>query len=129
MDERAKIHGAFSWIELMTGDVPAAKTFYGELLGWKMESMPMDQGGDYILLKAGKHQAGGMMMLPPQAEGVPPHWGVYVTVDDVDAAALKATALGGKVIVPPMDIPNVGRFSTLQDPQGAVFSVIKYTEG
>lgn len=130
MDERMKIHGAFSWVELLTTDVPAAQRFYGELLGWTMDSMPMEGAGqEYLLLKAGDHTAGGMMMMPAQAQGVPPHWGVHVTVDDVDAAAAKATELGGKIIVPPTDIPKVGRFSTLQDPQGAVFSVIKYVEG
>jgi predicted enzyme related to lactoylglutathione lyase len=91
--------------------------------------MPMEETGqDYVVCRAGDHTAGGMMMMPAQAQGVPPHWGAYITVDDVDAAAAKATELGGRIIVPPTDIPKVGRFSTLQDPQGAVFSVIKYLE-
>jgi predicted enzyme related to lactoylglutathione lyase len=53
-------------------------------------------------------------------------WGVYVTVDDVDATAAKAEELGGKILVPPTDIPNVGRFCVLQDPQGSVISAITY---
>jgi predicted enzyme related to lactoylglutathione lyase len=66
------------------------------------------------------------MSTPPGAEGVPPHWGVYVTVDDVDTSARKAEELGAKTIVPPTDIPEVGRFYMFQDPQGAVLSVITY---
>ncbi|MBD3235276.1 MAG: VOC family protein [Candidatus Eisenbacteria bacterium] len=129
MDERMKIHGAFSWVELMTTDVAGAKKFYGELLGWHLEDNPMEgTGQDYVVCKAGDHTAGGMMAMPAQAQGVPPHWGAYVTVDDVDAAATKAVELGGKVIVPPTDIPKVGRFSTLLDPQGAAFSVIQYVQ-
>jgi predicted enzyme related to lactoylglutathione lyase len=58
----------------------------------------------------------------------PPHWGVYITVDDVDATAAKAQQLGATTIVPPTDIPNVGRFCTFQDPQGAVISAITYSD-
>ena len=67
------------------------------------------------------------MTIPPQAEGAPPSWGIYVTVDDVDATANKAEELGAKILVPLTDIPNVGRFFVLQDPQGAVISAITYT--
>ena len=74
----------------------------------------------------GEEGLGGIRSIPPQAEGTPPNWGVYVTVDDVDATAGKAEELGGKILVPPTDIPNVGRFSVLQDPQGAVISAITY---
>jgi predicted enzyme related to lactoylglutathione lyase len=57
-----------------------------------------------------------------------PRWGVYITVDDVDATAAKAQQLGAATIVPPTDIPNVGRFYTFQDPQGAVISAITYSD-
>ncbi len=68
------------------------------------------------------------MPVPPQAQGTPPNWGSYVTVDDVDATAKLAQELGAKTIVPLTDIPNVGRFYMFQDPQGAVLSVITYVE-
>ena len=68
-----------------------------------------------------------MMKIPPEAEqvGVAPYWGAYIAVDDVDASVSKVEALGGKVLVPAMDAEGAGRFATLQDPQGAVFSIIK----
>jgi len=69
---------------------------------------------------------GASCQIPPQAEGTPPNWGGYVTVDDVDATARKAEELGAKILVPLTDIPNVGRFFVLQDPQGAVVSAITY---
>jgi len=65
------------------------------------------------------------MPLGPQMKGVPAHWLVYSAVTDVDGSAKLAGELGGKVLSPPMDIPNVGRFAVLQDPQGAGFAVYK----
>ncbi len=119
--------GAFSWNELLTKDVAAAKEFYSQLLGWETEEMPMEEG-TYTILKVGDEQVGGIMTMPPQAEqmGAPSYWGAYITVDDVDATAAKAQELGATTLVPPTDIPQVGRFSTIQDPQGAVISIIKY---
>jgi len=126
MKEIYKQHGAFSWFELMTTDVESAKKFYTEIFGWQTEDMPMENM-TYTVAKIGDEGVGGMMLLPPEAEGAPPHWGVYVTVDDVDATAARAEELGGKIHMPPTDIPNVGRFCVLQDPQGAFFSAITYT--
>jgi len=125
MQDLFKRQGAFSWSELMTTDVEGAIKFYSNLFGWKTEDMPM---GDmkYTIVKVGEEGLGGVMSIPPQAQGTPPNWGVYVTVDDVDATAKKAEKLGGKIIVPATDIPNVGRFCVLQDPQGAVISAIEY---
>jgi predicted enzyme related to lactoylglutathione lyase len=116
-------HGAFGWCELMTTDVQAATRFYTELLGWTTEEVP---GMSYTVVKTGDVSIGGIMSSPPQAACAPPHWGTYVTVDDVDATARKAQELGATTIVPLTDIPNVGRFYTFQDPQGAVISVITY---
>jgi predicted enzyme related to lactoylglutathione lyase len=119
-------HGAFSWCELMTTDVASAKDFYGKLFGWTMEDMPME-GFTYTVLKAGGAPTGGIMATPKEAVGTPPHWGTYVTVADVDATAKQAVELGGKVCVGPLDIPTVGRFCLIQDPQGAMLYAITYT--
>lgn len=122
-------HGAFSWCELMTTDVEAAKRFYAELFGWTTETVTHDcvEGMgkvEYNLIKMGETEVGGMMAWPQEAQGNPPYWGVYVTVDDVDAAADKAQELGGSIVVPLTDIPDVGRFCVVRDPQGAVISMI-----
>ncbi len=118
-------HGVFSWCELMTTDVEAAKEFYTELFGWTAEAVTID-GMQYNLIKVEGTEIGGIMALPAQAQGAPPCWGTYVTVDDVDATAGKAQELGASVIVPLTDIPEVGRFCVIRDPQGAVISIITY---
>jgi predicted enzyme related to lactoylglutathione lyase len=66
-----------------------------------------------------------MMGMGPKFEGIPSQWKIYFAVQDCDATAKQAGALGGKIHSPPMDIPNIGRFAVIEDPQGAVFSVIK----
>jgi hypothetical protein len=123
-----KTHGAFSWNELMTGDPEAAIGFYTQLLGWKSEAMAMP-GGTYHVMKVGDTSVGGVMALPPEAKagGMPPCWGSYVTVDNVDASARRAAELGGKVVHGPEDIPGVGRFAVIIDPQGAALNLITYS--
>ena len=120
-------HGAFSWNELLTTDVAGAKAFYAELFGWAMcdEQLP---NASYTVLKAGDQKVGGIMAMPADAQGAPPMWGAYVTVDDVDQQSAKATSLGATVIVPPCDIPKVGRFAVIRDPQGAILSLITYSQ-
>ena len=125
MDERLKKHGAISWSELLTSDVDAAKSFYGQLFGWTYADAPVDDK-TYTLVQVNGEEVAGIMHTPPDAGQMPPAWGVYVTVDDVDAAAQKAVALGGKVYLPPQDIPEVGRFCVIGDPQGASISLITY---
>ena|SRR5215467_1831832 len=121
-----KTHGAFSWSELMTTDPDAAREFYTQLFGWGSKSMDMPNG-KYTTVQVGDTSIAGLMKIPPEAQGTPPNWGCYVTVDDVDATCKRAQELGAKVIVPVMDIPTVGRMAVIQDPQGAVLSVITYS--
>lgn len=117
--------GSFSWAELATPDVEGAKKFYTTLLGWTTEPAPVE-GMSYTLVKVGENRVAGIMSNQCQGGEIKPQWGVYITVDDVDATARKAAELGGKVLMPPTDIPNVGRFAALMDPQGVMFSVITY---
>ena len=119
-----KTHGAFSWNELLTTDPGAAATFYAALFGWSVKEMGAEMGG-YRVVSVGETGVGGIMK-SPEGPPIPPHWGAYVTVDDVEQTIAKCTELGGKVVVPPMDVPNVGRMALLQDPQGAMISVIAY---
>jgi predicted enzyme related to lactoylglutathione lyase len=127
MDSRFETLGDFSWTELLTRDLDGAREFYKELLGWELKDMPMAGGEQYTVIQVRGEGVGGMMAMPSQVPAsVPSHWGAYVTVKDVDAVAKKARELGAETIVPPTDIPNVGRFFTFKDPQGAVLSVISY---
>jgi hypothetical protein len=121
--------GALTWNELFTDNVDAAGKFYVQTIGWKTEAVDMGPMGTYTLFqRAGEDKEGnaaGMMKLSPDMQGVPPHWLAYFAVADCDASAKKVGELGGKVVVPPTDIPNIGRFAIAQDPQGATFALFK----
>jgi uncharacterized protein len=120
---KTKTNGRFIWHELVTSDTAAAVAFYGELFGWKASAMDMGPGGTYTIWKSGdKDVAGGVS--PQQAKGIPPHWNVYFTTTDADATVTRVKELGGKVMAPAADIPNVGRFAVLVDPVGTSFSVL-----
>ncbi len=112
--------GALGWTELLTRDTAAAEKFYTQLFGWKAKVSP-----EYTEFSVGATPDAGMMKLDEKWGDVPPHWMPYFQVDDCDGRAAKATQLGGRVNVPPSDIPNVGRFAMVADPQGAIFSIIK----
>ncbi|MCB1781983.1 MAG: VOC family protein [Candidatus Competibacteraceae bacterium] len=127
MNENLMKHGAFSWSELITPDVNAARSFYSGLFGWTFEDF-LGAGAPYTLVKADGDMIGGIMAPSPECAGMPPAWGVYVTVDDVDATARQVEMLGGKLLRPPEDIPEVGRFCVLQDPQGATLCAITYRQ-
>lgn len=118
--------GSLRWNELFTSDIDRAGKFYVETLGWASEAVDMGPKGTYTLFSrpGEREQAAGMVGLPPEMAGVPPHWMVYFSVADVDEATEKVAALGGKTLVPAVDIP-VGRFAIVQDPQGATFGVFK----
>ena len=119
--------GAFCWDELWTTDRKKAAEFYKGLFGWGGKEGDMGEMGVYVEWQNGGQSIGGMMETSPEMGPIPPHWLPYFMVDDCDATAGKAQASGGKLIVPPQDIPNVGRFSVISDPQGAGFAIIKLT--
>jgi uncharacterized protein len=117
--------GDWVWFDLMSKDVEASKRFYTTVLGWGVEAWPM---GDqtYTMFKGDDNKTlGGVMPLTGDMAHAPPMWVGYVSVADCDASAAKATQLGAKVLFPPTDIPSVGRFATVQDPQGAVFNLFQ----
>jgi predicted enzyme related to lactoylglutathione lyase len=107
------------WNELQTRDVQKAKHFYADLFGWRAKESP-----EYIEVSAGEQPIGGIMQsqAPPH---VPSYWLAYFAVDDCDGTAEKARSLGATIRLDPMDVPNVGRFSVIVDPQGATFAVIQ----
>jgi predicted enzyme related to lactoylglutathione lyase len=114
---------SLTWNVLMTPDVDAVQPFYEGLFGWKRDDQPMGDGPPYTLWMLGDRGVAGAM--PPPMEGMPSFWGIYFSVDDADATTATAQELGANVLAGPMDIPDVGRFAALMDPQGAAFSVMK----
>ncbi|MEO8925860.1 MAG: VOC family protein [Caulobacteraceae bacterium] len=112
----------FVWYEHMTTDLAAAEAFYGAVMGWTAKDSGM-AGMRYDLLCVGDKQFGGAMALPADAlaAGARPGWMAHVGVDDVDAFAARVKEAGGAVHREPQDIPGVGRFAMVADPQGAMF--------
>jgi hypothetical protein len=111
------------WNELATNDHQKAGEFYTKLFGWQSQVQDMD-GTPYTLFIDGDQKA-GMMQMTEEWGNMPPHWLVYFAVADCDRSAEKAKELGGQVVVPPTDIPQMGRFAIVQDPQGVGFGIIK----
>ena len=116
----AEIRGRFIWHELLTTDTGASAAFYQKVLPWRTQPSSMP---GYTIWMAGQTQIGGLMALPAEAAGAPPHWLLYLGTPNVDATCAQALALGAKVHKAATDIPNVGRFAVLADPQGATFAV------
>ncbi|MCS6945290.1 MAG: VOC family protein [Sutterellaceae bacterium] len=121
-----KTHGAFSWNELQTTDPESARAFYCALFGWGSRDMILPRGA-YTTFQVGDTSVAGMMKIAPHATDVRPAWGCYITVDDVEVTCRRAEELGGRVVLPPTDLPGIGRMAVLQDPQGATVSIISYT--
>jgi hypothetical protein len=117
--------GRFVWHEHLTTDTPRSIAFYGEVVGWKTQ--PFGDDGSYTMWVSEQGPLGGVMALPPEARqmGAPPSWIGHVQVADVDATAARAVELGGKLHQPPTDVPTVGRFAVIGDPQGATISVFE----
>jgi predicted enzyme related to lactoylglutathione lyase len=111
--------GTFCWDELHTRDLDGAKKFYGAVFGWSGKGS--EGAMPYWHWTAGGKDVGGMTS-HMGGPNVPPHWLGYIAVSDVDAVTKKAESLGGKVLMPAMEIAKVGKFSVVQDPSGAVFS-------
>lgn len=121
MEEHALAAGrAFPWHELYVPNIDQATEFYTKALGMETEDYPMGEMGNYRMLKVGGKAVAGMMSTSGgPAAGAPTHWAVYHSVDDVDARVEKCVSMGAKVVVPAMDVPNVGRMALISDPQGA----------
>ena len=118
------VPNSFCWNELGTRDTAKAGEFYSNVFGWSSEPFP-ESPVEYTIFKNGDRGAGGMYKITPEMGSMPPHWLVYFAVDDCDAQVQRATELGGSVMKPADNIPGIGRFAILNDPQGAAFAIIK----
>jgi predicted enzyme related to lactoylglutathione lyase len=116
--------GEASWHELMTTDAAAAMKFYSEVFGWQpSEVMDMGEMGKYHMFNRPVGMIGGMMNKPPQMASVPPNWGIYFRVADLNAAMERIIANGGQILNGPMEVPGGDRIVNAMDPQGAAFSL------
>ena len=123
--------GKFVWCEWMGDNVKAAADFYAHVVGWTAKQTAGTGERPYTVLSAGVYGVAGMITISAEAKarGAPPCWAGYVWVEDVDKAAAKLTAAGGAVKRPPSDIPGIGRFAVVTDPQGAYFRLFRDAGG
>ena len=111
---------SFVWNELVAGDQEACGDFYSNLLGWSRKEMDMGPLGTYTVFQQNGQDVAGMMNPATEfSRGRPSFWSAYIAVDDIDACAARVIELGGEIIAPPEDIPEVGRVCMLTDPSGA----------
>ncbi|WP_163267978.1 VOC family protein [Chelativorans alearense] len=118
---------SFFWYELMTSDMKAAEAFYTAVVGWRAEPWTEPGTPPYTVMNAGDRGVAGIMDLPEEyrQSGGQPAWLGYIHADNADVATEGVKKAGGTVHRPPMDIPGVGRFSVVADPQGVTFMLLK----
>jgi uncharacterized protein len=121
--------GALTWAECLTRDTEGAKRFYSELLGWtpeKSDLVDAESGGEpYTLFKKGEQTVGGLSKITDDLGDMPPNWSICFAVEDAEATARKAQELGGSILMPPTEMPSIGKFASVADPQGAVFAILQ----
>ena len=122
--EIAGIEGTLCWADLSTPDPARAGKFYSELFRWKLEAAEHDSSG-YLHIRNGDRFIGGIPPIQHRDSQIPPHWLLYIAVSDCDESAAKAKQLGATTLMSPMTMENVGRWSILADPQGAVFAIFQ----
>jgi len=122
----AKTPQGFFWYELMTSDMKSAEAFYSAVVGWRGEAFG-GNAANYTVMNAADRGTAGIMPLPDEAKamGAGPSWLGYIYAENVDTAADNVKKAGGAVYRAPSDIPEVGRFAVVADPQGATFMLMK----
>lgn len=119
----------FIWHELVTPDQQTSGEFFCGLLGWQKRAVEAGGFGTYTLFQKGGVDIAGMMNPTANGPDERPHWHAYIAVEDVDACARRAPDLGGRVVIPPHDVPDVGRVCTVVDPMGATADLLQLADG
>ena len=118
------VNGTFIWNELVSSDQDASSEFFAELLGWERKEVDTGEGKPYSVFLKNGHMIGGMTSHNGGGGTTSSHWESYISVDDVDICVEKITSLGGKILTPPRDIPDIGRVCIISDPSGAVVALV-----
>ncbi len=113
--------GTFSWTDLSTSDLDAAISLYTELFGWDVAKEDLPDGSVYAMFRVNGKDVAAVSALREEEKGVPPHWNVYVTVEDAEQTAKQAEAAGGAIVAPAFDVMEYGRMAVIADPTGAIF--------
>ena len=115
----------FIWQELVTADQETSGAFFSKLLGWNLKKVDAGEFGIYTLFQKNGKDVAGMMNPTSDTPGEGSYWHSYIAVEDIDNCANKTIELGGKVLVPPHDVPDVGRICAVSDPTGAIIHLMQ----
>lgn len=127
MGEQGHQHGVFGWHQLLTTAPAEAVAFYQGLLGWTARVGDLS-GLEQHTLYNGDRAVASILGVPADDGGAMPHWHPHLCVDDVDKRVQLAEELGGRVVVEPVDIPGQGRLAVIQDPSGAVLTLVSQVD-
>lgn len=119
----------FLWQELVTDDQETSGEFFSKLLGWSLKKVDTGKFGIYTLFQKDGKDVAGMMNPTLDTPGEGSYWHSYIAVEDIDICANKTIELGGKVIVQPHNVPDVGRICVVSDPTGAVVHLMQPVNG
>jgi uncharacterized protein len=115
--------GTFSWADLSTSDLDAAINLYTDLFGWDVTKEDLPDGSVYVMFRLKGKDVAAASLLREDQPGIPPHWNVYVTVENAEQTAKQAESAGGSIVAPAFDVLEYGRMAVIADPTGAAFSV------
>ena len=115
----------FIWQELVTSDQETSGTFFSKLFGWKLKKVDAGEYGTYTLFQKNGEDIAGMMNPTKDTPEKGSYWHSYIAVDNIDDYAKQAEELGGKVLVPVHEVPDVGRICAVSDPTGAVVHLMQ----
>src|SRR5262249_11091303 len=120
-----RLPGKFVWADLVTDDVSAARKFYQNLFGWTFRST-----GNYLIAANNERPLCGMFQKPrPEGRNAKPRWFGYLSTKNVEKAQKTVSQLGGRVLAPAQKFPKRGEQAVFSDPEGAVFGVVKSSDG
>ena len=114
------------WNEFMTNNIKRMSAFYSDLFNWEVQAKTMPNGHDYITFVKNQKPIAGMIEIQGNWQAMPPHWEIYFSVDDFDTTISKINSQGGQVMYDPVKYPDVGLFTMIRDPQGALFSIVEF---
>ena len=121
--------GQIAWCDLTVDQADRIRDFYKEVVGWESQDVSMGDYSDYCMMSPGDQQAvAGVCHARGVNANLPAQWLMYVTVADIQAAADRCTALGGRLVCPPREMGGQGTFCVMQDPAGAVIALIQPAE-
>ena len=115
----------FIWQELVSTDQETSGNFFSKLLGWNLKQVDAGELGTYTVFQKEGQDIAGLMDPTPDTPGEGSYWHSYIAVDDIDKCAEQTIELGGKVLVPPHDVPDVGRICAVSDPTGAIVHLMQ----